>query len=229
MLRNDEWKNDIMPEILDGHNVADFIDPDILEKLDELEREEERLTAEGYYDSATDLTDSEEERVKAAVKEIKKERTLKTMERRRQLVKNRPAIPQSKLKKRRAALEYNSDSSNVSDVDVDMNSGSGVGMKRPRSISVKRSASKSKGVDAMDVDDEHAMPSAKRLRLPTRDRSTMGLKDVKAKTATEKLLKNAQRMNNRMARIGESDRAIQVKKPKHLFTGKRSIGKTDRR
>lgn len=28
-----------MPEILDGHNIADFIDPDIDAKLAELERE----------------------------------------------------------------------------------------------------------------------------------------------------------------------------------------------
>ena len=32
-----------MPEILDGHNVADFVDPDIMERLEELEREEEEM------------------------------------------------------------------------------------------------------------------------------------------------------------------------------------------
>ena len=55
MLENDEWKNDIMPEIMDGKNIADFIDPDILEKLDALEREEEKLQAEGFYDSESDM------------------------------------------------------------------------------------------------------------------------------------------------------------------------------
>lgn len=33
-------REDILPEILDGHNVADFLDPDILERCEELEREE---------------------------------------------------------------------------------------------------------------------------------------------------------------------------------------------
>lgn len=33
----------------------------------------------------------------------------------------------------------------------------------------------------------------------------------------------------RMARKGEADRHIAVKKPKHLFAGKRGIGKTERR
>lgn len=55
MLENDEWKNDIMPEILDGKNVADFIDADILEKLEALEREEEKLEADGFYDSESDM------------------------------------------------------------------------------------------------------------------------------------------------------------------------------
>lgn len=50
MLANDEWKYDAIPEFWEGHNVADFIDPDIEEKLDALEREEERLEQEGFYD-----------------------------------------------------------------------------------------------------------------------------------------------------------------------------------
>jgi len=51
ILANAEWKYDIIPEIMDGKNIADFVDPDILEKLDALEQEEERLQAEGFYDS----------------------------------------------------------------------------------------------------------------------------------------------------------------------------------
>ncbi len=35
---------------MDGKNIADFIDPDIEDKLEALEREEERLIAEGFYD-----------------------------------------------------------------------------------------------------------------------------------------------------------------------------------
>ena len=37
ILKNPEWKQDVIPEIMD---VADFIDPDIAEKLEALEREE---------------------------------------------------------------------------------------------------------------------------------------------------------------------------------------------
>ena len=49
---------DIMPEIMDGKNVADFVDPDIAEKLEALEREEERLQGEGFYDNEEDIVSS---------------------------------------------------------------------------------------------------------------------------------------------------------------------------
>lgn len=55
LLADPEWKQDIMPEIMDGKNIADFIDPDIAEKLEALEREEEKLNAEGFYDSEEDM------------------------------------------------------------------------------------------------------------------------------------------------------------------------------
>lgn len=44
-----------MPEVQDGKNIADFIDPDIVEKLEELEREEERLEAAGFYDDEDEV------------------------------------------------------------------------------------------------------------------------------------------------------------------------------
>ena len=40
---------------MDGKNIADFIDPDILERLDALKREEEKLEAEGFYDMESEM------------------------------------------------------------------------------------------------------------------------------------------------------------------------------
>lgn len=74
ILENDEWKFDIMPEIMDGKNIADFIDPDIEEKLEALEREEERLQAEGFYDSESDMYGSEDEREAAELKYAQEKR-----------------------------------------------------------------------------------------------------------------------------------------------------------
>jgi nucleolar GTP-binding protein len=58
ILANDEWKSDIIPEIMDGKNIADFIDPDIAEKLEALEREEEMLEAEGFYEENEEMVSS---------------------------------------------------------------------------------------------------------------------------------------------------------------------------
>ena len=43
LLMRPEWKHDIVPEIINGHNVMDFVDPDIEARLIALEREEEQL------------------------------------------------------------------------------------------------------------------------------------------------------------------------------------------
>lgn len=42
-LEDEDWRYDVMPEMFDGKNVLDYIDSDILEKLNELEQEEEVL------------------------------------------------------------------------------------------------------------------------------------------------------------------------------------------
>lgn len=42
-MENNDWKYDVVPEIMDGKNIADFVDKDILEKLNALEKEEEML------------------------------------------------------------------------------------------------------------------------------------------------------------------------------------------
>jgi len=45
----------------------------------------------------------------------------------------------------------------------------------------------------------------------------------------KKLAKVTQRKMNLDARKGEADRRILTSKPRHLFAGKRKLGKTDRR
>eukprot|EP00073_Rattus_norvegicus_P055274 XP_017457760.1 PREDICTED: nucleolar GTP-binding protein 1-like [Rattus norvegicus] len=58
-LMNSSEKYDKIPEIWEGHNVADYIDPAIMKKLEELEKEEELRTAAGEYDSESESEDEE--------------------------------------------------------------------------------------------------------------------------------------------------------------------------
>ncbi|KAK0544517.1 Nucleolar GTP-binding protein 1 [Tilletia horrida] len=69
LLDDEEWKYDVIPEIWEGKNVADFVDPDILERLDALEREEERLEAEGFYDDLEGEGEEDEDEETLALRE----------------------------------------------------------------------------------------------------------------------------------------------------------------
>ena len=63
-LENPEWKYDIWPEFMDGKNVFDFVDKDILKKVEALEREEEEILQKGdkglNMDNDEDMNDGEE-------------------------------------------------------------------------------------------------------------------------------------------------------------------------
>jgi nucleolar GTP-binding protein len=79
MLANDEWKYDEIPEIMDGKNIADFVDPDILQRLEALEREEEMLEKK----KASMMEESEEELdedMLEAYDEIRNKQALKKIE-----------------------------------------------------------------------------------------------------------------------------------------------------
>ena len=56
-----------------------------------------------------------------------------------------------------------------------------------------------------------------------------GLKDAAQVNKSIKMADRAQRKSNKLARKGEGDRHIPDLKPKHLFSGKRPKGSTDRR
>lgn len=49
-LKNPDEKEDVIPEVWYGHNIADYVDPDILKKLEDLEKEEELREDAGIYD-----------------------------------------------------------------------------------------------------------------------------------------------------------------------------------
>ncbi|KAF2312044.1 hypothetical protein GH714_027860 [Hevea brasiliensis] len=107
ILANEEWKEDVLPEILDGHNIYDFIDPDILQKLEELEREEgARLEDEENEDFEMDgeeLTPKEQ----AALAEIRKKKSLLIQEHRmkKSTAESRSIVPRKFDKDRKFTTE----------------------------------------------------------------------------------------------------------------------------
>ncbi|GAB2282445.1 hypothetical protein Dimus_016988 [Dionaea muscipula] len=239
ILANDEWKEDIMPEILDGHNVLDFVDPDILQRLAELEREEGlRLAEEPEDDLAMDdfkLTPEEEE----ALAEIKRKKSLLIQQHRikKSTAESRSIVPRKFDKDRKFTTERMG--RELSSLGMDPRAA----IKRARSQSRGRKRERERGGGdgdgAMDMDVEQPNNKKLRTRSVSRSRSKSrppgevvpgeGFKDSNQKMKAIKLHKKAAKKRNKDARKGEADRVIVNLKPKHLFSGKRSIGKTDRR
>lgn len=62
-----------------------------------------------------------------------------------------------------------------------------------------------------------------------RSRSVAGLRDESQAVQADKILKKKQKLRNAYGKVGESDRRIPTKREKWMLTGKRGIGKTDRR
>ena len=89
-----EQQYDIIPEIFEGKNVADYIDPDILQQLEELEREEEMREQAGVYDSEPE--DEETLRTREIAVAIRKKRTLIQKQRWAKRSRNCPVVPRSK-------------------------------------------------------------------------------------------------------------------------------------
>ncbi|KAJ8074913.1 Nucleolar GTP-binding protein 1 [Marasmius tenuissimus] len=249
ILKNPDWKMDIMPEIMDGKNIADFIDPDIAEKLEALEREEERLEAEGFYDFDEDIPDSDEER-EAEEAEIALERKVKSQAMKKGQ-KNTARLP------RTAGLRTLSELTSeltAAGLDPSRIQERAEMLAKVQGQKRKRAGEEDEGMDVdmeddegedaegwMDVDGDEA-PMLKRAkdnsgtavavtskRLPRSNRQLAGLRDEGQAAKATKLRNLGQRPRNMLAKAGEGDRTIKTKMPKHLFAGKRKAGKTQRR
>ncbi|KAJ1916426.1 Nucleolar GTP-binding protein 1 [Mycoemilia scoparia] len=219
LLKSDEWKYDVIPEIMNGKNVADFVDPDIEEKLAELELEEERLEAEGVYDSPEEELDEEEEKIKSMAREIRRQKQIIAQESRLKKGLNRPVIVGSVKASRQTKDDF---ASHLEKLGVS----SDVADTRAKSITRKRTHSSTR--DPAEGMARGTSVAARAVSV-VRDRSTMGLSSDKQAKLAAKKKSMSQRKGNLMARAGEADRSIGTKMPKHLFSGKRKMGSTDRR
>jgi len=236
-LENDDWKYDIMPEILDGHNVLDFIDPDIEAKLDELEREEEELQRLGELEGTVAMEDEEselEEEEQELLGEIKR-RKVKIIAKHRKAkaaADNAPKVAR-KMDKERV--------SNTATMRTHMNSmgidpTAAVERARTRSKSRegrKRQRDKTEDAEMEEGEGERGVSLSRgEARSLSRGRSQTPGSGIKDLATAKKALKIADKMQfqrNKTARRGEGDRHVPDLHPKHLLTGIRGIGKTDRR
>ncbi|XP_061696106.1 nucleolar GTP-binding protein 1 [Syngnathoides biaculeatus] len=217
-LMNDNEKHDKIPEVWEGHNIADYIDPAIMKKLEDLEREEELKERAGEYDSDDESEDEEMQEIRLMAKQIREKKHLMILESKEKDVHG-PRMPRTAAKVERKTLEKE-----MSDLGLDMsdknNSHYAEQARRSRSVTRKRKREAS------------VVPPASKTRSqsasrPPRDQS--GLRDTKMVKKAKKMMKNSQKGMNRLGKKGESDRHVFDLKPKHLLAGKRKSGPTDRR
>ncbi|KAJ2529623.1 Nucleolar GTP-binding protein 1 [Coemansia sp. RSA 1937] len=220
-LANDAWKYDIIPEIMDGKNVADFIDPDVEEKLAELEREEERLAAEGLYDSTDDEMDEEDKRIRDMARRIRARKQVIAQEAR---VNN---VNRATLTIKQKALSSSATSGDFVDHLKNLGLDASSAQSTADRITRKRVRSESRHPD-VELAKRSGSLAARAVSV-VRDRSQMGVTTAHQLATANKKKAIALRDMYAQGKAGEADRKILTKKPRHLFTGKRSNGTNDRR
>jgi nucleolar GTP-binding protein len=125
LLRDDEWKTDIVPELMEGKNIADFVDADILERLLQLEAEEEALEAADAAAAEAEGEVSDEDEETAALYAALRSQRHEAIEASKLAKSNgRPGLPRSKLRRTaemmRAGLEGAGFDADTAEAAVDL-------------------------------------------------------------------------------------------------------------
>ena len=234
-LENPDWKYDIWPEFMDGKNVFDFVDKDILKKVEALEKEEEEILQKGdkgmLMDNDEDMNDGEEsselseDLIEAHDKLMQ---DLKTIKERHKLVK-RSKLP-SRLIGESATDKF------MAEVRPDLKEKAekvkllSQKMRREQKDKVRNNLKKDAGIeedmedsDEMDIEEEDKK-IVKKKKIS--EKESEKIKHEKNKIV-QRLQKKIQKKFDKNLQINETDRRIDSKKQKFFNTGKRGIGKTD--
>ena len=233
-LADPEWNYDKVPELFNGKNIADYVDPDIEDKLAQLEAEEERLEQEGYYNESDSMEDEDDANLRMKAGLIRDKRTLiRNDARLRKSLHNRAIIPRAKKVRSVEAMGKHLNS-------IGVNSSDAVHRAKARAAASEGRSAASAAItpgEAMDVDPTPAERLKSSLsRSPKTNRLTDGLRPGPTRTGVtdpavrvdkaQRMAKLSQRKMNRMARQGEADRHTSVSLLGHLVKGKRGMGST---
>lgn len=213
-LPEDE-KYDVIPEIWEGKNIADYIDPEILEKLKQLEAEEELRDQAGFYDFPESEDDEEMKEIRSLARQIRKKKAILSINAK---IDNttKPKVSRPIMKRRERSVSRLR--SEMSDLGVELDKGK---------THFKRAASEVRTPRPLKRKREDSEGRVRSSSKTPRDES--GVRDAKMRRKVKTLGKRAQRSMNRQARKGEADRKIPSLRPKHLLAGRRGVGKADRR
>ncbi|CAH0717016.1 unnamed protein product, partial [Brenthis ino] len=215
----EDERHDPIPEFWEGHNIADYIDPEIFDKLAELEKEEELREQGGMYAVPKIELDETMKEIRELARQIRNKKAVLKDESRLVKQSTKPVMPRTSR-----ARDRDRSTTKLRDEMEKL----GVDMSETKKAHFTRTRSRSRSQSA---------PVAKRARVESRTRSVsrpardeQGVKDVAMQRKAKNLAHLAiSKKTKKMGLKGEADRFIGTKRPKHLFSGKRGVGKTDRR
>lgn len=214
----EEERHDVIPEIWEGHNIADYIDPEIFEKLAALEKEEELREEAGAYVVPKIELDETMREIRELARQIRNKKAILKDESLLNKQSTKPVMPRNTRARQRDRSTTRL-REEMEKLGVDMSDSKKAHFTRTRSRSMSLSgpvAKRSRRDDTLS------------LTRPPRDQQ--GVKDVAMRKKAKNMAHLAiAKKTKKMGLKGEADRFIGTKKPKHLFSGKRGVGKTDRR
>jgi len=230
----EDQKYDVIPEVWNGKNVADYVDPDIMAKLEELEKEEELREQSGVYESEESESETEEmKEIREMASKIRVKKKIMKIDQKIDGTK-KPTLPRTSVaaKRTRSVSRLKNE---FTELGVDMTETDGANFtktdQRGRSksrVASKRAKMDVDGEEAAAVENKKQQRGRSNSRVTPRDKS--GVRDPEQQKKIKKMEKKVQKKAfGNLGKGGESDRHIAVKKPRHLFAGKRGMGKTDRR
>lgn len=224
----EEYKYDVIPEIYNGKNIADFVDYNIEEKLLELEKEEEELLAEGGGDvEINPLWFKTEKIIHRMSLRLKGLRECATIDK-----ESTPLY--HKRNKKLEEIEKKLEKLDIEKKDIMLKSM----MEQPKRkyISIVNDIQKKVHKEICKENQNGNKKKKNKIKAIGNiyNDPTKKLK-IYESTSTELQRKRAYKLNIMAykklpkGRKSDADRSIPAKKPRHLFSGKRSIGKTSRR
>ena len=221
-LENPDWKYDVWPEIMDGKNVYDFVDKDILKKVEALELEEQEFLNkkemgldddEGMNDEDEDSSELSDDLLEAHEKLMQNVKTIK--ERHKLVKKSRIPVRLGGLTATDKFMEEVRPDLKAKAEKVKLLSHK---LRREQKDKLRNNLKKDAGVD------EENEKTVKKKKIS--EKESLKVKQEKNKIV-QRLQKKIQKKFDKNLQINESDRHIGDKKPKFFNSGKRGIGKTD--
>eukprot|EP01068_Selenidium_serpulae_P014862 Selendium_serpulae@DN6152_c0_g2_i3.p1 len=237
IVDDEAWRYDVAPEFYNGKNVADFVDPNVQAKVAALLEEEKRLQAEldpAFFDDDVEWSDLMVERGTVhGLIGLKREAHTFT--------RSRATARPGKFRGMGVDVE---DMKGTLDKFGYQPDATERGRPRRRAMSIlaeKEERDAARESSEMGGDPNDLSVIRRKLRARTRSvsnrdhsaarrpsRMDLSLPREEDREYAEKQRKAAYKKLGRLHKKGEADRFIPTK-PKHLMTGKRGAGKTDRR